>query len=62
VELLISYTLTELSRNAKLAKQANVEGATATAKKGSDINSLLIAVLFAVIAVLLADKFNLVKL
>jgi dihydroorotate dehydrogenase (fumarate) len=52
----------QLSRNAKLAKQANVEGATATAKKGSDINSLLIAVLFAVIAVLLADKFNLVKL
>ena len=50
-----------LSRNARASKKSSV-GETATAKKASDNSSILIAILFAVIAILLADKFNLVEL
>lgn len=51
-----------LSRAARSSKKSSVgETAISIAKKESD-NSILVAVLFAVIAILLADKFNLVEL
>ncbi|KAL7512741.1 hypothetical protein ACHAXN_009956 [Cyclotella atomus] len=51
-----------LSRSAKLATKSIGDGGVSTAKQGTDSNSILIAVLFAVIAILLADKFNLMEL
>lgn len=50
-----------LSRNAKMARKS-AGGATETAKKESGNNSILVAILFAVIAILLADKFNFVSI
>ena len=49
-----------LSRSARTTNKSS-DGGVATAKNG-DNNSILIAVLFAVIAILLADKFKLVEL
>jgi dihydroorotate dehydrogenase (fumarate) len=51
-----------LSRNARTAKKSNDEGAVPKTKDQSVNNSILIAVLFAVIAILLADKFDIVDL
>jgi dihydroorotate dehydrogenase (fumarate) len=50
-----------LSRSARAAKKSS-DGVVGTAEKDYGSNSILIAVLFAVIAILLADKFNLVEL
>jgi len=50
-----------LSRNARVAKKSNSEGVT-NAKLSGKNDYTLIAVLFAVIAILLADKFDIVNL
>ena len=50
------------SRQAKMAKKNKSGGGDVELKKGGDSQSILIAVLFAIIAILLADKFQVISL